>query len=214
MAIKIIGTTSGVEVDVDTTTKGLKCLNYSPDGYPLNPGTAVYMASLNSAISAAATPGAGSSLFHIRNPAASSKVLLIRKIRLNLFTLAAATTPQVVDLELIRTSGADMGGGTAITITKKDTSFATSVVTDCRHSTAMAALTVVGVSFGTQISTLLHASGALSRNEIVLDFDDNEGPILLRPGEGLAIRNITAIGAAMTWVLKGNIQWDERTPVV
>jgi hypothetical protein len=198
-------------LSVGVTNKAARVQLFDGGGLALSPNANCYMHAWNSAISAAATPGAGSSLFHIRNGGSSTVSCYIRQVRLEIMSLAAATTPQLVDLELIRTTVADMSGGTAVTaanIGRKLSTTGNPQISDFRHSTAMAALTTTSVVFGTQLATIVRSSLASTATIHEFDFTAS-GPVVLRPGEGLAIRNITGIGAAMTWTMKGHIEWDE-----
>lgn len=205
---------SGTAVEINSNSNALRVVLYNSDGTVFNPGAGTsYMQSWNNGISSAGSPSSGSSLFHIRNDPNSAINFYVKKIRIDISTVLAPLTLQLVDLELIRTSAANMSGGTAVTAAncgRKDTQYANPSISDFRYSTNMAALTTTSVVFGQQLSTFNAVAAAGNRFETIHTFDDDNRPLILRPGEGLAIRNITAISGLMTWALKGEICWDER----
>lgn len=84
---------------------------------------------------------------------------------------------------------------------------------DMRISTT-GALTVTGITFEAQelgFLSVVHAGTAGAFAEETLDVVDN--PIVLQPGQVLAIRNPVVMDAAGTWQLAVAIEWYEENSV-
>lgn len=206
---------SGTPTEVDSNGNALRVILYGPDGQVINTmaGTS-FMQAWSSGLSAAGAPTSNSTLFHIRNGPLSERVMYVKKFRIDIVTIISALAGQLVDLELIRTFDANASGGASISPSacgRKDTQYADPSFSDFRYSTNMVGLTVNGITFGQQLSVFNTTSIAGSRNEIIFNFDEYNRPLVLRSGEGLAIRNITSIGSLMVWGVKGEICWDERS---
>jgi hypothetical protein len=78
---------------------------------------------------------------------------------------------------------------------------------------ATAALTVTGITYETTpfaVMTLSHLGAAGAYGEVVFEFAATESaPIVLQPGQLLAIRNPAAMDAAGTWQLGVRVDWHE-----
>ena len=173
----------------------------------------------------AAALGANSSVFCMRyDPAAGAKILVVDRIKLMFTTIVAFTTPVTAGrrLALFRGNGAASSGGAQLVCTnaQKSTSYADTELTtanggDCRIATT-GALTVTGITFETdpfRTMTLVHVGAAGAYVEATWEFSAHEcAPLILQPGQCLAIRNPAAMDAAGTWQLGVNVDWYEVTP--
>lgn len=168
----------------------------------------------------AAALGANSSVFCMRLDPATSVNAYIYEVQLRYTTIVAYTTPVTAGrrLALFRGSGAACSGGTGLTIAPTDDSTLNSEVStaqggDARIATT-GALTVTGITFEADpIFTcgLVHVGAAGASTDCLWNKDSvNESPLILRPGQVLAIRNPAAMDAAGTWTLAVTVQWYER----
>lgn len=180
-----------------------------------------FVVSNNTGVIAAAL-AANSAIFAMRlDPGAGNKKAFISKIRLAYTCIVAFTTPVAASrrLALFRGSGAQPSGGTAITLAgKKD-----SASTDSEMETAQGgdiriaangALTATGITFEAQellFLSMAHAGASGNFAEETYDLEDN--PIVLAPGQLLAIRNPVVMDAAGTWQLSLSIEWYEEDTV-
>lgn len=169
----------------------------------------------------AAALGANSSVFVMRlDPGAGSVLAFIERIRLQYTTIVAYTTPvtQGRRLALFRGSGAAASGGTAIAaVAKKDSTSIDSEIEaaqggDARISTT-GALTVTGITYEAlpfaEVS-LSHVGAAGAFVEQVWEFTANENaPVVLQPGQLIAIRNPVVMDAAGTWSMTVRVDWHE-----
>jgi hypothetical protein len=163
---------------------------------------------------------ANSSVFAMRLDPSSARLAFIERIRLQYTTIVAYTTPITAGrrLALFRGSGAAAGGGTAITaaVSKSTTSplseFNTAQGGDMRVATT-GALTVTGITFEAdpiRTMSLVHVGNAGNYAESLWEFHASEcAPVVLQPGQLLAIRNPAAMDAAGTWQLVVNVDWHE-----
>lgn len=168
----------------------------------------------------AAALAANSSVFAMRLDPGASINAYIERIRLQYTTIVAYTTPVTAGrrLALYRGSGAAASGGTSITtVAKKDsTSIDSEIETaqggDARIATT-GALTVTGITYETnQIAeaSLTHVGAAGGFIEEVWEFSaPRSAPIVLAPGQLIAIRNPAAMDAAGTWQLAVRVDWHE-----
>lgn len=169
----------------------------------------------------AAALAANSSVFAIRiDPGAGSINAFIERIRLQYTTIVAYTTPITAGrrLALFRGSGAAVTGGTSIaTVAKKDSS---SIDSECGVAqggqisiATTAALTVTGVTFeANQFAemSLTHVGAAGGYAESIFEYTATESaPIVLAPGQLIAVRNPAAMDAAGTWQLAVRVDWHE-----
>jgi hypothetical protein len=170
----------------------------------------------------AAALAANSSIFAMRfDPGAGTKKARIERVRIAYTTIVAYTTPITAGrrLAIYRGSGANATGGTAIaTVAKKhstsnNSEFESAQGGDIRISTT-GALTVTSITFETNefaIMPLVHVGAAGNFFEEVFEFNANESaPIVLEPGQLLAIRNPQAMDAAGTWQVAVRIDWYEE----
>lgn len=177
------------------------------------------LAATTGTIAAALT--ANSAVFAMRlDPGAGSINAYIERIHIHYTTIVAYTTPVTAGrrLALYRGSGAAASGGTAITaVAKKDSASIDSEVEtaqggDARIATT-GALTVTGITFETnQVAeaSLTHVGAAGGFLEEVWEFSATESaPLVLAPGQLIAIRNPAAMDAAGTWQLAVRVDWHE-----
>lgn len=183
-----------------------------------NRGTAYGISSVTGTMAAAL--GANSSVFVMRLDPGSANRAFIERVRFQFTTIVAFTTPVTAGrrLGLFRGSGAAASGGTAIAVAiAKHSVSATSEFNaanggDMRISTT-AALTVTGITYEAEplrLVTLTHVGAAGGHYEGIWEFHATENaPIVLEPGQLLALRNPVAMDAAGTWTLNVNVDWHE-----
>lgn len=172
----------------------------------------------------AAALAANASVFAMRlDPGAGAKLAFIERIRCQFTTIVAFTVPVTAGrrLALFRGAGAAATGGTAIaTSARKDTSGGVSSEVDVVNGgdiriATTAALGVAGITFEAEpiaIATLSHIGAAGSHHEWIWEFAASEAaPIILQPGQLLAIRNPIAMDAGGTFQLSAGVQWHEAT---
>lgn len=164
--------------------------------------------------------GANSSVFAMRLDPSSARLAFIERIRLQYTTIVAYTTPLNAGrrLALFRGSGAAPSGGTAIaTSVAKNTASAASEFNTSQGGTinvaTTGALTVTGITFEAdpiRTMSLVHVGNAGNYAEMLWEFHASEcAPLVLQPGQVLAIRNPAAMDAAGTWQLAINVDWHE-----
>lgn len=218
MSVKLIGTTSGVEVNSNTDG----ALQVEIRGAAIG-SLGVYQVTVPSG-AIAATLAAGSTLFSFRWTDAT-RLALIKVITVSAVVTSAITTAVPFDLEAVvaRSFTASDSGGTAISLSgnnnKLRTSFGTSLVGDARVA-ATAALTTgtrtldaqaigrvqgfTGTALGTQVfGTVNGANNLVDRSE------PGRYPLTLAQNEGIIIRNPLAGPATGTITLLISIEWQE-----
>lgn len=170
----------------------------------------------------AAALAANSSVFAARLDPGAAVNAYVTRVRLRYTTIGAYTTPLTVGrrLTLQRFSAAAMTGGTAIAaVSPADSSYSGSEFNtanggDVRIATT-AALGVAGVTFEGLIHgtmSLLHVGNAGNYLESLWEWDTAQGgPLVLRPGQGLCVRNPAAMDAAGTWNLGVEVEGYEAT---
>jgi hypothetical protein len=163
---------------------------------------------------------ANSSVFAMRLSPSSTLRAYIDRIRVQYTTIVAYTTPVTANrrLALFRGSGAAASGGTATLSVAKDTAAfpvsqcMTANGGDARIATT-AALTVTGITFESdplRTMSLVHVGNAGNYAEALWESHAGESyPIVLNPGQVLAIRNPAAMDAAGTWQMAVNVDWHE-----
>lgn len=175
----------------------------------------------------AAALAANSSIFSMRlDPSAGNIKAYIERVRITFTCLVAYTVPLTAGrrLALYRGSnpGVTMSGGTPIaTVAKKH-----SVSVDSEFETAQGgliniattgALTVGGAIFeANEFATMsfVHVGNAGNFLESIFEFNVSESaPIVLEPGQILAIRNPVAMDAAGTWQVSVRVDWYEESSV-
>lgn len=172
----------------------------------------------------AAAAAANATFFAMRlDPGAGTRLAFIERIRCQYTTIVAYTTPVTANrrLALYRGSGAATSGGTAITeAVRKDTAHGTASEFDAANGgdiriSTTGALTVTGITYETnpiRTQSLVHAGAAGAVSEWVWEFAATEcAPIVLQPGQLIAIRNPVAMDAAGTWQLSISVDWYEAT---
>lgn len=211
-ANKLLGYTSNNGAEV-STEGALRVVDTGPSGEHFT------IATKTGTIAAAAA--AGASVFVMRvNPGYSGKVY-IDNIRLRWTTIVAFTTAvtQTRSLVITRGSGAAASLGTALTATKKDSTYASSQTDlalggDSRIATT-GALTVTGITFDTinlAEITLTHVGAAGAYVENIYEFSLINHSVELNAGELLAVRvGPTAMDAAGTWSLGIEVSFRQST---
>lgn len=194
---------------VDTATKALRTSR-------VHRGQTFRVASTTGTMAAAL--GANSSVFVMRiDPGAGTTLGYITSLRLQYTTIVAYTTPITAGrrLAVFRGAGAASSGGTGLSAAfPSSTTYAASQFDvaeggDMRIATT-AALTITGITYEAQQSgeiSLVHLGTAGASQEFVLSYADN--PIILQPGQLIAIRNPAAMDAAGTWQLTVTATWYE-----
>ena len=205
------GGASGALVDVEADKKASR-LVIAPRG------KAYSVSSVTGTIAVALA--ANSSVFAMRLDPGSPLLAFIERIRLRYTTIVAYTTPVTANrrLAVYRGSGAAASGGTALaTAAQKDSTSSPSECNsaqggDIRISTT-GALTVTGITCETQefaTMPLVHVGAAGAYSEVIFEFATTESsPIILQPGQLLAVRNPVAMDAAGTWQLAVRVDWHE-----
>lgn len=200
---------SGASADlltIDPASNAARATLYTNQGAPVLVDTAPsgsYFLPINVRQTTAAV--AASTVWTLYNPSGSGKTVYLRALRLLISfdgTAAAATTPRY---SLSRFSGAAPTGGAALTIIKKRTADPSSVVSDARILDT--GLTTTGITFETalaQVGLPISVTGGFTQFAIERTYPFLE----LEPGEGFAIRTVTAMVIGM--VLNGDIEWDEN----
>lgn len=155
----------------------------------------------------AAALAANSSVFAMRLDPGTTKVAYIERLKIQFTTIVAFTTPVTAGrrLALFRGSGAATSGGTAAPAVSKGTTsppseFLIAQGGDSRISST-GALTVTGITFETDplaVFSLTHVGAAGAFSEWVWDANQHT-PIILQPGQLLAVRAPVAMDAAGTW---------------
>jgi hypothetical protein len=171
----------------------------------------------------AAALAGNSTVFAMRIDPGSSVLAYIERIRIMYTTIVTYTTPITASrrLALFRGSGAATSGGTALVPVQKNTTLATSECLianggDIRISTT-GTLTVTGITYETdpiRTMSLVHVGTAGNYVESLFEFHAGEcAPVVLQPGQLLAIRNPAAMDAAGTWQMAINVDWYEATAI-
>lgn len=186
-------------------------------------GNAFSLSSVTGTIAAALA--ANASIFAMRlDPGAGNKKACIERVRITFTCMVAFTTPLTAGrrLAIYRGSGANASGGTALaTVAKKHSASGASEIEaaqggDARISTT-GALTVTGITYETNefaTMSLVHVGNAGNFFEEIFEFNASESaPIILEPGQLLAIRNPQAMDAAGTWQASVRIDWYEEDSV-
>jgi len=211
VAVSIVGSGSLSGVDSDAYADSLR-VNIVPraGGYSVS--------SVTGTIGAALAANASTFAMHL-DPSAPVRAY-IERMRIQYTTIVAYTTPITASrrLALFRGSGAATAGGTAIaTVAKKHSvlsgsEFEAAQGGDIRIATT-SALTVTGITFETdpiRTMSLVHAGAAGSFVEQMWELNAGEcHPVVLEPGQLIAIRNPVAMDAAGTWQLCVNVDWYE-----
>jgi hypothetical protein len=208
MAIQIKGTdaTGGYVADVDSNNNLI--VSYGTPAWP-SAGGFYTVAGQTSAV-VAATLAANTTLMSMRFSAASTRSAYVTRVRV---LIAAATVGAATlvagTLGLQRFTTATPTGGTARTVNRQAEGFGSaSDMTDVRDSNA--ALTVTSVVFGTVVSNslvpLFIGAGGMFYEWIV----EPPQPIVLKPGDGLALRTQVVMPGTQTWTFSYTYHWFEQ----
>jgi hypothetical protein len=204
MAIKIIGTSSGVEVDSRSASKALFVEQFDSGGRACFPAES-YSAIID--IAPATTLTDGTTYWSMRNNGGGGRVALIRQIELiMLFTGTAAASVSSYRFERFNT--ATPTGGSSITANKFKNSYANTTMTDIRFLNT--GLTTTSVVFEATGFIRTGHMNQLTAN-VVQDFKWHVSETVkqeLAAGEGLCIRANGALVAGTRMI--GQITWDER----
>lgn len=171
----------------------------------------------------AAALAGNSTVFAMRLDPGSSVLAYIERIRIMYTTIVTYTAPITASrrLALFRGSGAATSGGAALVPVQKNTTLATSECLianggDIRIA-ATAGLTVTGITYETdpiRTMSLVHVGTAGNYAESLFEFHASEcAPVVLQPGQLLAIRNPVAMDAAGTWQMAVNVDWYEAAAI-
>jgi hypothetical protein len=181
-------------------------------------GNAYAISNATGTIGAAVT--ANNSFFVMRLSPSATVRAYIDRIRVQYTTIVAYTTPVTANrrLALFRGSGAAAGGGTGtLAVAKDTTAFPVSQCMTANGGDARIAatggLTVTGITFESdpiRTMSLVHVGNAGNYAEALWESHAGESyPIVLNPGQVLAIRNPAAMDAAGTWQMAVNVDWHE-----
>ena len=149
---------------------------------------------------------AGTYAWAVRAPAGKTVDLRAMRLRLSFDGTAAAATSGMV--EFVRFSGADPAGGVLLSPVAKTISegAATAIV---REGSATAGPTLAGATIGAAGAGfgLLNIPYSVTGTDAELAIDDLTG-LNLAPGEGLAIRCISAL--AIGTIIGGHLEFSEK----
>lgn len=164
---------------------------------------------------------ANAAVYAMRSNPATNRLVRIHRVRLQWTTIAAFTVPLTAGrrLAVFRGVGAAASGGTPLGISSERDSLSPASQCDTgqggdQRIAATAALVVTGITFEAsplKIMSLSHMGAAGAYMEQIFEFDDDTGgPLILRPGELMAIRNgSAAMDAGGTFQLGVNVDWTE-----
>jgi hypothetical protein len=144
------------------------------------------------------------------NPASARKAYVDRlRVIIGVATVgASAAVAGTLGLQRFTTTTTPTGGTARTANRLQESAGTTSDMFDIRDSNA--ALTVTGVTFGTVVGVTLVpifiVNGAMWMEWIL----EPPRPILLNPGDGLALRTQVAMAAAQTWMYAYNFHWEEK----
>lgn len=150
-----------------------------------------------------AATAANSTVWTMRNAAASTKTVYIERITLLMaFDTATPITRSLQRYDLVRFSAATPTAGTAITVVSMDSSNAATGVTDVRFVDT--GLTTTGVTFGAAFATI----ACPATDATTTQFSRDGIALKLAPGEGFCIRLTVAAVAGQS--VAGEVVWSER----
>jgi phage tail protein X len=206
MSVSIISGASSDLLTIDPTSKATRVTQYKSDGSLLVAESNQYMVTGGTSAIIAATLAANTTLASLRNGA--SKEVHITRLRVS-FTPATVGTSALVagSIAWQKFTTATPTGGTARTVAKKKTGYASSTVSDVRDSNA--ALTVTSVVFADVFSQSLVPLMTIGGLFIwANDLDDNDH-IVLEANEGICLRTQVVCPATQTWMFSYAIEWHE-----
>lgn len=156
------------------------------------------------------TDAADSPVFAMRNPAASIMDVQVRKICLDMATNVTTATAVMQGFGISRYTVADPTGTGATSPARvgHSTGAAASAILDAniKYGTSNVLTLTSAVFEGNFIEAAIpNALGAVQFRE----FEFNRQPFILKPGEGLVIRNITT--AVVGFGCRGSVWWEEAS---
>lgn len=204
---------SSNQTEVTTKKSALVSLQQRGNGYSTSAVTGTMAAAL----------AANSSIFAMRLDVGAGDIrAYIERVRIQFTTIVAFTVPVTAGrrLALFRGSGNNTAGGTAITTMVKKNSatsplseFDTAQGGDVRIS-ATSALTVTGITYEAEpiaIMQLVHVGAVGGFYEWIFEFNANgSAPLVLQPGQLLALRNPQVMDAGGTWQACIKVDWYEE----
>lgn len=151
-----------------------------------------------------AASAANTTVFSMRNAAASTKVVFIEKMIFNMsFNATAPVARTNLSYIMQRFNTATPTGGTVIVVGKMDADDAATSVTDVRFLNT--GLTVAGVVFETGVQALIYSPNS---GTAVSNYTDDAVGIKLKAGEGLAM--LLGAAAIIGQEIGGVIVWSEK----
>jgi len=212
MAIQIQGSDSsgGYIADVDSNNNLVINNNYPV--WPTSGGTSggYYTVAGQTSAVVAATLAANTTLMSMRFSTTTARKAYITRFRVVLAASTVGTSALVAGtLGLQRFNTATPTAGTARTVNRQSIiSGNTSDMTDIRDSNA--ALTVTNVGFGSVVSNCivpLFIGNGPAWYEWVFE---PSVPLILKPGDGLALRTQVVMPATQTWNFSYTAHWYEK----
>lgn len=205
MAVQILGN-GGTVAEVDTNRN----LLIAP-GLPAHPAAGgFYSVSGSTSAVVAAALGQDTMLMSMRLAAVSTRKAYIYRARIHIAAATLGASAGVAGtLGLRRFTAQTPTGGTARTVNEMNEPLTGATdVTDVRDSNA--ALTGTAPTWGNVVSQsivpLFISAGTMWMEWIV----EPPYPIVLTPGDGLAIRTIVAMAATQTWIYSYTFYWTEQ----
>lgn len=203
MAIKILGTNSGTENEVDSNTNVVVTENL-----PSILGGGFYTLSAAPAAIVAASLGANVTLAYINYQGRANKSMYINKIQVTVTVAtvgASALVPGALSWQRFSYLGLYP---TAIPIPGQQNE--TSIKSPVLSQASNAAITMTNASFGnyvtwTRVPVALDPIGTSFQWTFKPPY-----PIVLNPYEGLALRTTVAMPATQTWVYSYTIDYEEK----
>jgi hypothetical protein len=219
---------SGVDatlLTVDPTSKAARVTQYDSTARELYPKpTGSYITKIETRCTGA--PAAGQTIWNMRGP--PTLKAYIRNIRGTIcFDGTALAASGTLRLGLYRGTSAAVSptGGTANTISKKDSTMGASTVADCRFDLTGAGLTTTGITYeadafhvislpviSLQVAAPATSASAGAVAVFDLDFHTSGEPssdVVIAASEHLAIR-IQTVAGIIGFGIGGSVSWDER----
>lgn len=155
----------------------------------------------------AAALALGGTVWAYRYPAAATRRLFIPRLHVHYACLASFTAPVSAgrQLQLVRGAGADASGGTALDTRRHQSNVSAENLGSGQIATT-AGLTTTGITFeSVPFRRLMLTASGIQGDQLdeVWDYDgDDSPPLILVPGELVALRTPAQFDAAGTWQLK------------
>lgn len=210
MGLPLVGAISGAGIDADAYGHAVRSAII-----PRGRGYSVQ--GVTGTISAAQSANGGYFAMYL-DPSATD-IAWIERIVVQYTTIVAYTTPVTAGrrLEWYRGSGTMAQNGANIaTAAKKDSGAAASKFNTANGDIRISTTSTLGFNSITFESTaidgmaLTHVGAAGNNAEKIFEFPANKNhPLIVRPGELIALRNTQAMDAAGTWQLSVCVHWHE-----